>query len=154
MGARRYTARERKSLKIWLELSKSAGQLDRFMDGRLRADYGQSMSRFDVLSQLERADRHTLTIGNLAAQLIASRGNITGLLSRMEDEGLLERRGSDNDRRRVEVTATQKGLKLFYDMASDHAAWASEALAGLSSTDMDELLTNLRAAGKALDGKD
>ena len=151
MGAPTYTKRERESIKLWLELSRSSSDLEKIMDGNLRRDFGQSMSRFDVLSQLERADGEGLAIGQLAGKLIASKGNITGLLTRMENEGLLERRPLPNDRRSVQVHITPKGLALFQTMARAHAQWAETALCDLSIKDMRALLDLLQKARSSIE---
>ena len=139
-----YTKRERESVKLWLELSRCANDLEKIMDGNLRQTFGQSMSRFDVLSQLERSQNQGLTIGQLATRLIASKGNITGLLTRMETEGLLERRQIPDNRRSTQVHITPKGLNLFKDMARMHAEWSEAALTGLTLKDMTVLAELLR----------
>lgn len=113
--------------------------LQRHMDGRLRKKHHQSMSRFDVLSQLERAEGHRLPVKQLAGQLLASSGNITRLLDRMIDDDLLVRQANTKDRRSVDIAVTQKGLHCFYEMARDHAEWTKEALDDLSLPRMRQL---------------
>ena len=139
-----YSKRQRESVKLWLELSRSANELEAIMDSNLRANFGQSMSRFDVLSQLDRTDENGLTIGDLAGQLIASKGNITGLLTRMESDGLVERRAIPGDRRSTQVVITSKGRALFQKMALEHANWSETALSGLNAKDIQSLLDLLK----------
>ncbi|MEL7028867.1 MAG: MarR family transcriptional regulator, partial [Pseudomonadota bacterium] len=113
-------ARADQSLRLWIEIVRFANRLQRDIDARLRQTHGQSLARFDVLSQLERAQR-PLTVGELSAQLLTSTGNITGLLDRMERDGLLTRALSTTDRRSFLVEATPDGLDLFREMARDNA---------------------------------
>ncbi len=153
MQTHRYSKRQRDSIKLWLELSRSANELERIMDGNLRAHFDQSMPRFDVLSQLERSEGQGLTIGDLASKLIASKGNITGLLTRMEKEGLLERRQIPNNRRSTQVVITAKGLALFHGMAEEHAKWAEQALVSLNLKDIKLLLDLLLKTRKTIPEK-
>ncbi len=131
--------REQEAVRLWIEISRCSGMLQRHMDGRLRKKHHQSMSRFDVLSQLERAESKRLPTKVLAGQLLASSGNITRLLDRMIDDGLLIRQANVQDRRSVDIGMTEKGLHCFYEMARDHAAWTNEALDDLTLPRMREL---------------
>ncbi len=121
------------------------------MDGRLRRRFRQSMARFDVLSHLERVEGHCLPIGVLADRLLVSGGNITGLLTRMERDGLLTREVRPDNRRSVNVTLTGKGLALFERMAIEHGEWAQDAFAKLAIRDMELLLDQLLRARASLE---
>lgn len=135
------------SLGVWLRLMKCARTMQRGMEGQFRKDYRQSMSRFDVLSQLDRGPEKWLSIGELASRLLASNGNITGLLDRMLDEGLVARRPSPEDRRSFQISITPKGKKLFDRMATDHAEWTHDILGELPGSDrrqLEDLLDRLR----------
>jgi len=131
--------REQEAVRLWIEISRCSGMLQRHMDGQLRKKHHQSMSRFDVLSQLERAEGKRLSTKVLAGQLLASSGNITRLLDRMINDGLLTRQANAQDRRSVDIAMTEKGLQCFYEMARDHAAWTTKALDDLSLARMREL---------------
>lgn len=146
--------RQQEAVLLWLELSRCSGMLGRHMDGKLRKAHKQSMSRFDLLSQLERAPNRTLPVSQLASQLLASSGNITRLVDRMIKDGLITRQPSTEDRRRADITLTDEGLACFYRMATDHADWAQEALGELSTTQMRDArsqLTDVRNVLEKLD---
>lgn len=137
------------SLGLWLRLMRCARTIERGMEGRLRRDYKQSMSRFDVLSQLERSKEKWLSVGDLASRLLASNGNITGLLDRMLHEGLIARRPSPADRRSHQICISPKGRRLFARMASDHAEWTHSVLGELPFAEREQLeglLDKLRIA--------
>ena len=127
------------SLGLWLRLMKCATAIERDMGRRLRREYGQSMSRFDVLSQLHRGLDQTLTVGELSKQLLAADGNISRLLDRMEEEKLLTRHACEVDRRSQRVAITAKGRQLFDQMAASHAGWANDLVGGLSTEDKKQL---------------
>lgn len=137
---REITDSETVYLKLWLQLAKSSKAIEREMEKRFQRSFKQSMSRFDVLSQLDRCDPEWLPIGKLAKQLLSSRGNITRLVDRMIAEGLVDRRPSPEDRRIIQVGLTGKGRDLFTEMAIAHAQWAESLFKDLSFKKSDQLL--------------
>jgi DNA-binding MarR family transcriptional regulator len=134
---------DKTALKLWLHLAKASALLQSEITARFRTHYGQSLVRFDVLSQLARAEAQTLSIRVLSASLIASSGNITRLLDRMQDEGLLSRSPAPEDRRSVLVHLTPAGASLFEAMAKDHEVWVSEILADIPKAQQKALLSGL-----------
>jgi len=141
------TNRHSDSLKLWIELIRCSNILERHVDKNLRQHHGQSISRFDVLSQLERVTEQGLTVGELGLKLIASKGNITGLVNRMIKDGLVTKESKSEDRRSYQVKISKKGLSLFKKMANDHASWIESSFSALnidSMKDMTKLLAETR----------
>lgn len=138
-----------KHLRVWLQLAKSSKSIEQEMETRFHQRFKQSMSRFDVLSQLYRYAPDGLPMGKVAEQLLASRGNITRLVDRMVNEHLIERSASPLDRRVIQIRITDKGLKLFEDMAQAHADWSHELLGDLTPLEIDQLLHLLKRANSA-----
>ncbi|HCS28347.1 MAG TPA: MarR family transcriptional regulator [Spongiibacteraceae bacterium] len=136
-------------LKLWLQLAKSSKAIEQEMEARFQKNFKQSMSRFDVLSQLDRCDPEWLPMGRLANQLIASKGNITRLVDRMIGEGLIDRRPSPEDRRIIQVGITDKGRTLFKEMAIAHAQWSKSLLGALDLKHGKQLLSLLVKVNKA-----
>ncbi|HUT51709.1 MAG TPA: MarR family transcriptional regulator [Alphaproteobacteria bacterium] len=134
------TTDELLSLKVWLQLMKCAKSIESSIGGRLRRGYGQSLSRFDVLAQLDRLGGDWLAIGELARLMMAASGNITALLDRMEGEALIERRASPLDRRSFQVRMTAEGRQLFAAMARDHTRWVDTALVDMSNAEKQRLV--------------
>jgi DNA-binding MarR family transcriptional regulator len=134
---------DKTALKLWLQLAKTSARLQSEITARLRTDYGQSMTRFDVLSQLARTDGKRLGVSALSRMLIASSGNISRLLDRMEKEGLLERSPGRHDRRSIMIGLTPAGAALFARMARDHEHWVSEILSDMPKANQQELLDGL-----------
>ncbi len=134
---------DKTALKLWLQLAKTSALLHSEITARLRTHYGQSMARFDVLSQLARTDERCMAISALSRMLIASSGNISRLLDRMEKEGLLERSPAPHDRRSIMIGLTPAGSALFARMAKDHEHWVSEILSDMPKSNQKELLDRL-----------
>lgn len=65
--------------------------------------------RMYVLELLKSRGAEGLTVSELARGLVAELGSISGLLSRMESEGLLVRERSEENRRTVHVRLTPAG---------------------------------------------
>lgn len=130
---------EKTSLKLWLQLAKTSAALQAQVNVRFRARHNQSLARFDVLSQLARAPGQSLNVGALSQALIASPGNISRLLDRMQSDGLIKRQASAVDRRSIAVKITPKGSALFDEMAEDHANWINALLSGQSETQQQNL---------------
>lgn len=129
----------------WLQLLRYTKALEQEMSNRFRKHFKQSLTRFDLLTQLAEKDPQWMAIGKLAQQLLASNGNITGLVDRMTAEGLIERRHRSRDRRSVEVGLTDNGRALHRQMATAHTAWAhvlmSERLPVEKAEQLRSLLT-------------
>ena len=89
--------------------------------------------------------------GELAGQLGLSRSTVSNLLTVMEERGLIVRRPSTGDGRRVEVLASAHAITLFdrFDRAS--AALVAEATASLPSADRAALAAAVPALEKLLD---
>jgi len=139
------------SLKVWLQLMKCAKSIESSVGGRLRRGYGQSLSRFDVLAQLDRLGGDWVAIGELARLVMAASGNITALLDRMEGEALIERRASPLDRRSFQVRMSTEGRQLFAEMARDHACWIDTALVDMSNTEKQRLIELLVVVRRRFD---
>ena len=134
----------KKSLRLWLHLYKCAKQLEQEMSDRFRESYACSFSRFDVLAHLYEAGAAGLSTSSLAARLLASKGNITRLLDRMEEDKLLERKLSSADRRVSNIYLSAHGRVMFEKMAADHEAWAAAVFEVLPAAEKEHLLALLK----------
>ena len=137
--------RQELTLRLWIQIVRLANSLQKDVDARLRKEFGQSLTRFDVLSQLERVPENKLPVGQLSGSLLTSSTNITRLLDRMEADGLVERELSATDRRSFVVAATKKGVDLFGHMANENAEWIAEAFESISNDKMISLEAALHA---------
>jgi DNA-binding MarR family transcriptional regulator len=72
--------------------------------------------------------------------MMVSNGNVTGLVDRLEEQRLVERRPSPTDRRSQIVTLTAEGRRSFRAMARANGDWMGEIFAGLSQTDIEALM--------------
>ncbi len=143
----------KQSLRLWLRLLACTNVIEKHVRNRLRAEFDTTLPRFDVLAALEHSP-DGLTMGSLSRHLMVSNGNVTGIVARLEKEGMVARRTAPNDRRTHFVRLTEKGLAEFSTMATVHETWIDEIFAGLDDEKVAALmglLENLRG-GLAADG--
>jgi DNA-binding MarR family transcriptional regulator len=110
---------EREFVRLSLRLLTTARLIERQVDRVMRTRFGSTISRFDLLSAL---DRHgPLTLGAISEHLLVSNGNVTGLTARLREDELIESCQNADDRRAQEVRLTSKGKSVFRKMAKAHA---------------------------------
>jgi DNA-binding MarR family transcriptional regulator len=68
-----------------------------------------ALAWYDVLWGLERAPGQRLRMSELADKVVLSRSNLTRLVDRLEDAGLVEREPSEEDRRGAYAVLTESG---------------------------------------------
>ena len=132
------------ALRAWIQLTKCAKRIEAHVNRRFAEAHGTSLSRFDVLANLERCEGHAAGVTELSRMLLASQGNITRLLDRMEQDKLVRRRPSPGDRRASEVQLTRAGEALFAQLARDHEAWTRGMFGGLANEELKQLIGLLR----------
>jgi DNA-binding MarR family transcriptional regulator len=138
-------------LRLWLRLLTCTTLIEGEVRRRLRENFAVTLPRFDLLAQLDRAPAG-MTLGELSRRMMVTNGNITGLVDRLVEQGLIERRASPKDRRVQRVSLTVEGRKSFRAMARANADWMAEMFAELSRDDIEALMA-LLAKAKASAGK-
>ena len=132
--------RGKNALRAWIQLTKCAKRIESQVNRRFADAHGTSLARFDVLANLERCPGHAAGATELARMLLASQGNITRLLDRMEQDGLVRRRPKAGDRRVSEVQMTRAGEALFRRLARDHESWTAGMFGALGDDDLRQLI--------------
>src|ERR671916_1022304 len=100
-------------VRLWLRLLATTTLVEAEVRRRLRAEFGTTLPRFDLLAQLERAPPGGLTLGEVSRRMMVSNGNVTGFAARLEGEGVVGRRVSATDRRAQSLRLTAKGRREF-----------------------------------------
>lgn len=143
---------EQASLRTWLRLLACSNLVEREVRGRLRDRFDTTLPRFDVLAQLDavlrQSDPH-LTMSELSRRLMVTNGNLTALIERLVQEGLVSRDPSPDDRRTQIVRLTASGKRAFDAMTPEHQRWIDDLFNGLSAVErrhLFELLGKLRSS--------
>jgi DNA-binding MarR family transcriptional regulator len=120
---------------------------------RLRAQEDELFGRHDLTAQQYNALRllrgvhpGKLRTLDLAARLVSRAPDITRLLDKLEQRGLIERTRPPENRREVWVSITDAGLALLRDLAAPVRACHTRQLGHLSGAQLEALVELLRAA--------
>ncbi len=100
----------RKQLAIWRVFLECGYALIDILDAELQAEAGMTLRWYDVLVNLEEAER-PVRMNELASRILASKSGLTRVIDRMEEAGLVERQRPRDDRRAIEVVMTPKGAE-------------------------------------------
>ena len=131
------------ALRAWIQLTKVAKRVEGHVNRRFAEAHDTSLARFDVLANLERCEGHAASVTDLSRMLLASQGNITRLLDRMEQDRLVRRRPDPDDKRVSQVQMTRAGEALFARLAGDHEAWTNDLFEDLDNEELNELIALL-----------
>ena len=143
-----FEEQENDSLRVWLRLFTCSTMIGQHVSSSLKREFGSSLPRFDLLSQLDRAP-NGLRMGELSERTLTTGGNITWLVRALESEGLVSRRVVDSDRRAAVVRLTPAGRRHFGAMARAHERWISTLFSVLTASERKELHTLLGTVKQA-----
>ncbi|OON63825.1 MarR family transcriptional regulator [Massilia sp. KIM] len=135
----RLTQEHHQSLRLWLRMLSCTTRIENEIRSRLRASFGITLPRFDLMAQLERHP-DGLRMGELSRRMMVTGGNVTGITDQLEREGLVLRVADAKDRRAYAVKLTPAGRRAFADMAAVHERWIDEMLAEIPAEDKESLI--------------
>jgi DNA-binding MarR family transcriptional regulator len=101
--------------------------------------WGLTLPQFDALAELARSGRTGFTFGELSRLLLVTSGNLTGIVDRLESEGLVRRQQGTRDRRVVRIVLTRKGRRRVEQIIPIHARDIDRALAAMPGDQLDAL---------------
>jgi MarR family transcriptional regulator, organic hydroperoxide resistance regulator len=137
-------------MRVWFRFLRLHNRVSLAMSGRLKA-IGLSIPQFDVLSTL--SEREGITQSELADRLYVTKGNVSGLIDRLVEAGLVERRAIATDRRSYALHLTAVGRDLAQKGLSAQQAYVKATLGKLPAADvaeMERLLVTWREEARAL----
>ncbi len=103
-------------LRLWLRLLTCTTLIENEVRRRLRDQFDITLPRFDLLAQLDRAP-NGMTLGELSQRMMVSNGNITGLVDRLAEQGLIRRKPA------ADTTAACRSSASPPKARSSSAAW-------------------------------
>jgi MarR family 2-MHQ and catechol resistance regulon transcriptional repressor len=126
-------------------LLRTHSYLSPFIDADLRRQR-LTAAQFNALLVLRSAGAEGLLMGEIGERLVVTKSNVTGLVDRLERQGLVER-GEHRDRRATVVRLTRAGKALLSRAAPRHArlmAELTECFTEEEKRTLVQLLTRLR----------
>lgn len=122
--------------RIWFRFLRMHQRGHSAMSGRLRA-IGLSVAQFDLLSTL--TEDEGITQRDLAERLYVTKGNVSGLVDRLVEAGLVLRKGIPGDRRSYALYLTEPGRSLVAQGMAVQMAFVEETLGALPNGDMEQM---------------
>ena len=106
---------------------------------RLRQEAGGELSP-SLVAALSTIERHgPLTPGEVATRERIQRPTVTRVLTRLEEQGLIERMPDVRDRRSTLVTASPAGRELLAELRTRKTAFLASRIEGLSAEERETL---------------
>jgi DNA-binding MarR family transcriptional regulator len=138
--------RRKPAVGLWVRLAKCYGLVLREVRAASE-DSPLTLPQFDVLAQLLR-NAEGMTAGALSEALLVTAGNVTGLVDRLEAQGLVSRRSHPGDARVRIVRLTAQGKRVATREVERHERLLEDIFARLDASEqraIAQLLDRLRA---------
>ncbi|MEA2410613.1 MAG: hypothetical protein QOC77_1174 [Thermoleophilaceae bacterium] len=127
-------------LDAWHGFLRTYATLVRDLDDELIERHGLPVSSYDVLVQLDEAPDGMLRMSHLADAVLLSRSGLSRLVTRLENQGLIERAECKNDARGAFAVITGAGRAKLDEARVTHRAGVRERfLDRLSERDQRQL---------------
>jgi DNA-binding MarR family transcriptional regulator len=146
----RAVSTEEPLLPMLRELASVQQAVERYAARHVRAA-GLTRPQFDVMASL--GERGGITLGELCARTLITKGTLTGVVDRLEQRGLLRRRVDRSDRRRTFVELTPPGRRLLARVFPRHVAHVQRAFAGLEPARLARMRRDLASLRGAFDAR-
>ena len=137
---------DRIDLRIWLRLLTCTNMIERQVRQKLRTEFDTTLPRFDILAQIDRSPEGQ-PMRELSRRMMVTNGNITPLVDRLVEDGLVVREQSPNDRRVQHVRLTTAGKYALDNMIPQHKNWVSALMRNMERSQaiaLYELLGRLK----------
>ena len=147
VGERAWSSREETALRLWISLARCYATYSKAVSCKVQ-EYGLTPPQFGIMEALHHLG--PLSLGELADKLLVTGGNVTYVMDRLEDQGLVVRERSPADRRIVQAKLTPKGQALIEEVFPGHATFIGELAEHLEPGEQEELRRLLKKLGRAI----
>jgi len=139
-------------LRLWLRLLSTTNIISGQIRRRLREKFDITLPAFDLMAQLDR-EPQGIRLGELSKRMMVTNGNLTGLVERLVQEGLVLREVDPDDRRAFIVRLSKAGRTKFAGYAKENERLVLSLFEAVGPETIDALMDNL-AELKASAGRD
>lgn len=144
---RDWSAEEERALRLWVALARCYSTYARAVACKVH-EYGLTMPQFGVLEALHHLG--PLSLGELADKLLVTGGNVTYVMDRLEEQGMVYRERSGEDRRVIQAKLTPKGKELIESVFPGHVEYVQRLGSYLDGPEQAKLRELLKTLGKAV----
>ncbi|MTI66958.1 MAG: MarR family transcriptional regulator [Firmicutes bacterium] len=103
-----------------------------------------SSTKFNVLVLLYTSEKEGLMLSELGKEMLVTKANITGLVDRLQKQGLVERKRHHLDRRKIMAVITEKGKKFTKRIMDDYKEWSKYVMTILDDNEKKQLVNLLQ----------
>jgi DNA-binding MarR family transcriptional regulator len=133
----------KRELRLWLRLLSTANLISGQIRRNLRANFDVTLPRFDLMAQLYREPKG-LRLTELSKRMMVTNGNVTGLVDRLVQEGLVLRETDPGDRRAFIVRLSATGKRSFSEFAAENERFIVELFQSVDAATMQASMSNLK----------
>jgi DNA-binding MarR family transcriptional regulator len=105
--------------------------------------WGMKTGQFDVISHIKPNER--VTQSDLASRLVVTESNITQIIKKLEDNGLIQR---EREWKNKYISLTQEGTKLRNELVSEQEYFQAQQFNKLSEVELNQLINLLKKIEK------
>ncbi|MDQ0285787.1 MULTISPECIES: MarR family winged helix-turn-helix transcriptional regulator [Desulfofundulus] len=133
-----------------IELTRTMDLLEDLL-ARHFAHFNLSQPKFNALMELYYAGEEGLPLSELGQRMLVSRANITGLVDRLERDGLVVRVVDPKDRRVIRAQITPRAVQLIHGVLPLHMDLLKRATSSLNIEEKETLIRLLVKLQQGLD---
>jgi MarR family transcriptional regulator, organic hydroperoxide resistance regulator len=127
---------EELELRTWIQMMRTSSRMERRLEQALER-HGLSIAQFDILATL--GFEQGITQQDLAERLLVTKGNICGMIDRMEVGGWVERRPDPEDRRVNRLFLTRQGKTKLGQTLPEQDALLKQLMSALNPAEIQSL---------------
>jgi len=135
-AGRAYSPEAADPLRVWFRFLRLHRRVSMAVAAELK-EIGLSIPQFDLVSTL--TEREGLTQQELAERLYVTKGNVSGLVDRLVEAGLVERRPIPDDKRSYALHLTERGRELAAQGIALQKDYVARTLGKLGADDLGTL---------------
>ena len=117
---------------------------------RLFARFGLTEPQFNILVLLAKRGNEGMVLSEIGKKMLVTRADVTGLIDRLEREGLIARASQPHDRRTKLAVITEKGLEIMRRIVPLHCDKINQITAALDCQEKRALLGSLAKFNQTL----
>jgi MarR family transcriptional regulator, organic hydroperoxide resistance regulator len=136
-------------LRTWVQMMRTFTRMTRHLEQALEG-HGLSLPQFDILATLGRDEG--ITQQELAQRLLVTKGNVCGMIDRMEAGGWVQRRPDPDDRRANRLLLTRRGRALLARVMPEQMALVKQVMGALCPAELQALHQSLDRLEESIDG--
>jgi DNA-binding MarR family transcriptional regulator len=131
----------------WLYMMRVFTKMERLGDEHIQG-LGLTGAQFDVIAQL--SQNEGISQQGLSEKLFVTKGNVCGLLGRMEEKGWVKREDDPDDRRAHRLYLTEKGRELAERVLPAQEEFVAEQMSILTDEEQATFRSLLRQLDRSL----